>query len=525
MKHPEPGGRHVVARGVSPGIHGFIFFMLIVLATPALMQALSLITADDPVAELRALWAGDVTVTGDGGRHQDFEDRLEESSAITRWARRLWAPAVDQALDRGNARVVFGRRNWLFYRQAVDYVTGPPIGSGAASRRLEPPDTGAGPAAAIVDFHRQLQAAGVELLVVPVPVKPSLYPERLWQGTDPFALPNNPGYAGFVASLETAGVKVFDLGPTLLDAKREGRQLFLARDTHWTPGGMALAAETVAKAVRGLPLWPDLAAGAEPFDERQVEFEGAGDLAGMLAYAGAKPGRPERLVLTQTIATRSGLSPLSRESPILLLGDSLTAVFSDSRLGLGQRGGFAERLASRLRLPIDVIAMPAGGASRARRALALRPRPLAGKRLVIWQLTQRDLMFAAEGWPLVPLPPDRDDVVSAGDGERFEILAWLVETTRLPETMDYADCLIVSSFRRVDGAMPGSAQNTAGDVMTLGWGIRDWRPTPAASFEPQAFYRLVLEPLPESIDLERTCWLDTVGLEERPWWLVEAESQ
>ena len=504
----------------------FVALMLLCLATPGLIRIVSLAAAESPAADLRALWSAVAAgAGGETGRHQGFEERLEEGSAVVRWAKRFYAPIVDQTLDRGNARVVFGRKNWLFYRQAVDYVTGPPISSETASRRLELPAGGGDPTAAIVDFHRQLQAAGVELLVVPVPVKASLYPERLWQGADPFSLPNNPGFARFVAELESAGVRVHDLAPALLEAKREGRQLFLARDTHWTPGGMMLAAETVAAAVRGLPLWRELATDAEPFDQRHVEVAGAGDLDGMLAYAPWRRGRPERAVLTQVIATRTGQGPRSTKSPILLLGDSLTGVFSDPELGLGQRAGFAEQLAARLELPVDVIAMPAGGASRGRRALALRPRPLAGKRLVIWQLTQRDLMFAAEGWPTTPLPQGREDPGAVDAGRRFEVLAWLVETTRLPETMDYADCLIVSRFRRVDGALPGSGRNTVDDVLTLGWGIRDWRPTAAASYQPQTFFRLVLEPLPEEIDLERTCWLDTVGLKRRPWWIVEAERQ
>ncbi len=502
----------------------FVAVMLLLLAGPGLMQTVSLLLAGDPAGELRALWSAAPADGGAGtGRNLGFEQRLEERSPVVRWAKRAYAPAVDEILDRGNARVVFGRKNWLFYRQAVDYVTGPPLGS-AAARRLGLPGAG-DPLTAIVDFHRQLEAAAVELMLVPVPVKASVYPERLWQGADPFALPNNPGFEGLVAELTADGVRVHDLGPALLAAKREGRQLFLAQDTHWTPEGMVLAAETVAAAVRSLPLWQELAAGTEPFDHRQVEFHGTGDLAGMLAYARWRPPPDARVVLTQVIATRRGQGPRSEQSPILLLGDSLTGVFSDPGLGLGGRGGFAEHLASRLELPIDVIAMPAGGASRGRRALALRPRPLAGKRLVIWQLTQRDLMFAAEGWPKTPLPPDRDAPGTGDVEERFEVLAWLVETTPLPEAMDYADCLIVSRFRRVDGRMPGSGGRTASDLMTLGWGIRDGRPTPAASFQPQSFFRLVLEPLPADVDLERSCWLDAVGLESRPWWIVEAERQ
>ena len=108
---------------------------------------------------------------------------------------------------------------------------------------------------------------------MPVPVKPTLHPERLWEGADPFSLPNNRGFADFLAKLKTAGIQVLDLAPPLLAAKREGLSLFLPRDTHWTPETMALAAKAVATKVRSLPLWTSLAPSVEPFDHRQVAFE------------------------------------------------------------------------------------------------------------------------------------------------------------------------------------------------------------------------------------------------------------
>ena len=497
-------------QGANPRPTGFVLLMLLLLAVPALLQVVTLLAGDDPSAELRDLW----------GVREGFEQRLEASSPVVRWAQRFYAPAVDETLKRGGSRALWGRRNWLFYRPAVDYVTGPALGSTRADRLLELPENLGDPAAVIVDFQRQLEAAAVELLVVPVPVKATLYPERLWQGADPFSRPNNPDFDDFVTGLEAAGVRVIDLVPALLDAKREGTPVFLPRDTHWTPEAAALAAGVVADAVRGLPLWSDLEGATSPFDHRRVVFTGDGDIYGMLAYAPWRQrARPMQVELNQVIADRQGRGPQSEESPILLLGDSLTGVFSSSELGLGQRGGFAEQLASELELPLDVIAMPAGGASRSRQALALRPQPLAGKRLVIWQLTQRDLMFATEGWATTPLPSGQPaEELDGGADQRVEVLAWLVETTRLPKRLDYADCLIAARYREVDSRLPAEV-----DLLTLTWGVRDWQPTQAAGFQANAFYRLVLEPLPPEIDLEQACWIDTVGLTSRPWWIVEAE--
>ena len=508
---------------------GFVVPMLACLMIPALLQAAAELGRSGRVEVLRDLWslASARLVPGVGSVSAAptlaaIERRLEADSLVVRWARRFYAPAVDGVLKRGNPKVVFGRRNWLFYRQAVDYVTGPPIGSTAARRLLTLPRDLGEPAAAIIDFQRQLQRAGVELLVVPVPVKLTLHPERLWAGADPFSMPNNRGFAGFVAELEAAGVRVLDLAPPLLEAKRGGMSLFLSRDTHWTPPAMALAAQSVATAVRGLPLWAALEPASEPFDHRLVAFEGGGDLHAMLAYAPYEaPRRPLRFVVEQVIATSRGRGPRDQDSPILLLGDSFTNVFSSGELGLGQRGGLGEQLASQLGLPIDVIALPAGGASRSRKALALRPRPLRGKRLVIWQFTQRDLLFATEGWTPTPLTETAEPAAASAVPERrYEVLAWLEKTTGLPQPMDYADCLIVSRYRKVDGDLPGSRT-----IDVLRWGVRDGKPTAAARYRPKAVHRLVLSPLPQAIDLERSCWLDAVGIGSRPWWVVRVEPQ
>ena len=498
------------AKPRSPSV--FVVLMSACLVAPGWIQATIELTTTGRIEAL----AGLLDLAAARTSRQDFENSLESRAELTRWASRHYAPAADGLLERGNARVVFGNDGWLFFREAVDYLTGPAIDTSGA------PELGTA-MSVIIDFHRQLEAAGVDLLVVPVPVKATLHPERLWSKTDPSALPNNPGFGQFVATLQQAGVAVIDLAPAWLAAKQQGASLFLPRDTHWTPIAMSIAADTVAARAQQRPAWADLEAQARPFDTRQVTFSGRGDLYDMLAYAPwQRKLRPMRLDLSQVIANRFGQGPRWRESPVLLLGDSLTNVFSSSELAMGQRAGFAEQLAARLKMPIDVIAMPAGGASRSRQALALRAAPLAGKRLVIWQFTQRDLLFAADGWVQTPLDtspastetPDRVDA-------QYEVLAALAKTTRLPEKLDYADCLIVSRYRKVDGDLPGPPR----PIDVVQWGVRNWIPTTAAGYRVNALHRLVIRRLPPEIDLERTCWIDDVGLESRPWWVVEIEPQ
>lgn len=490
----------------SPSPRWLVIPLLVCMVVPGVLGAMS---------ALRSAWRDDAASDG-----LNLEERLEEASPWIHWAQDFYAPEVDSLLERGNRRVVLGHDKWSFYRPAVDYVTGPPLGSVGTGEARDGDDFG-DPAAVILDFHRQLQARGVELVVMPVPVKATLHPEKLWPTADPWALPNNAGFAQLVDRLRGAGVDVFDVAPALLEAKREGIPPFLPRDTHWTPEGMVVAARSLAEHVRQLPVWQTLKDDVESFDHRLVTFTGRGDIYDMLAYAKAERNlRPMRFVVNQVIATPGGDRPISNDGTVLLLGDSLTNVFSSESLEMGRRGGFGENLAAQLGLPVDVIASPGGGASRSRQALALRSQPLAGKRLVIWQFTQRDLVAAAGGWQVVALPDTTATAtVDAETAPRFEVLAWLRETTKVPRNLDYGDCLIAARFRRADGRLPG----VEGDFEVLVWGVRDWQPTAAASLSSERLYRLTLQPLPPEIDLESTCWLDTVGLKAKPWWAVTVE--
>lgn len=511
------------ARSINPSVakRVFLVVMLLALSLPASIRILGTLapsqagSAEPGSARTGLVEPGLIERLRSRG---ELERRLEDTSPIVRLARRAYAPWLDELANRGNHKVIFGRSNWLFFREAVEYVTGASIDPAMANVA-----DGDDPAAVIVDLDRQLRASNIDLLVVPAPVKATLHPERLWAGIDDDVFPNNAGYDAFIDRLRAAGVQVVDLTAPMIEAKRRGRAMFLARDTHWTPEGLGVAVETIAEAAMATAIGPSLASETSVFDRREVLFEGRGDLYDMLPYATWRRfARPMRFAVEQVIATEDGRGPISRGAPILLLGDSLTNVYSDPNLEMGQRGGLAERLAARLGQPIDVIAMPAGGATRSRRAWALRPAPLAGKRLVIWVFTQRDLLFSADGWQRVTLPTtERVDIETKQEETTYDTVAWLRETTRLPAALDYADCLIVSRFRWVDGDRPGADRS----IDVVHWGVRDWKPTKTSKLRSKALYRLKLRPLPPDLDLESTCWYDEVGLTRQPLWAESMERQ
>ncbi len=114
---------------------------------------------------------------------KDYETALDENSVLTRWV----MPRVQYALTRtfglGNEQAYVGQDGWLYYRQGVDYLTGPSFFTADEGRQgmqfqvkrheARQPDS----VKTLADFRDQLAADGIELLVVPLPLKPMIEPE------------------------------------------------------------------------------------------------------------------------------------------------------------------------------------------------------------------------------------------------------------------------------------------------------------------------------------------------------------
>ena len=494
---------------------GLIVALMTVMVAPPVVQVVLEVVAGDGV---RALDLFRLPPTEENLRA--FEDELAEGSWLTGWARRWWAPAVDAAIQRGGSKVVFGRSGWLFYRRGVEFVAGAAYGDERARRLLgleRSADAEAAwgdPVDAIVDYRDRLAERGVELVFVPVPVKPTLYPERLWRDADGSGLPDNPEVERTLSRLREAGVEVVDPTPDLLAAKLEGEEVFLPLDTHWSPAGARRVAERVARRLRSLPAVAAALGEPVPFDGRHIRVAGRGDVYDMLAYSDAGRLFDRREVeIFQVAMTATGDPPRDLSSPVLVLGDSLSAVFSDPALGLGRRAGFPELLAAELGSPVDWIAMPGGGAAQARRTLQLRPGGLEGKAVVVWQVSRRDLLFSSDGWPRVALPPEAA-VERVAEDDGYRVLGWVAEVSRWPGPLDYRDCLAIVRYRLIEGELPGEGD----EFFVAHWGWRNFRRTPIATLRPRTVHELVLRRMPPEHSLESTCWIDSVGLDREPWW-------
>ena len=190
---------------------------------------------------------------------KSYEDALEDDSFIARSALPHAQALTAEFLGLGNEQVYLGRYGWLFYEPDVTYLTGPGflstswqrsrLHSTEESGRTIQPD----PRKAIIEFRDQLQARGIRLILMPVPVKPMIEPEFLSRAYDqlsPIPL-QNPSYGSFLESLDRAGIEYVDVSKALVETKRLTRRpQFLRTDTHWTPDAMERSVALLAEKIR-----------------------------------------------------------------------------------------------------------------------------------------------------------------------------------------------------------------------------------------------------------------------------------
>lgn len=337
-----------------------------------------------------------------------YETGLDDNAVLSLALR----PSVQSLMTRlgvGNEQAFVGRDGWLFYAPGVTALTGPGfLDAKQLARRArsgdgfsEPPQPD--PRTAIIDFRDQLAARGVELVLLPTPVKPSIHPGqlsgRMSDATEPV---RNRSFEAFIADLQAAGVRVFDPASILMQAAADGDG-YLATDTHWRPAAMTAVAEALAAELAG-----DLPAVPSPGWQRgAAEFTQLGDIGTMLELPAGQSVVAAETARIQPVRDAQGRSwRADARADVLLLGDSFTNIYHLEGMGWGASAGFAEQLAVELDRPLDLLARNDAGAHASRQmlvdALTRDPLRLRGKRVVIWQFAEREL--AVGDWKLLALP-------------------------------------------------------------------------------------------------------------------------
>jgi len=409
---------------------------------------------------------------------------LGSDSALARWVLPRARGVLVGDLGMGSESVLRGSDGWLYLRPAVASITGRGF--------LEAPEAAAGrradPRPAVLRFARDLAARGITLVLVPAPAKATIYPERLAPGTEALAPLRNPSFAPFVAAMREAGVTVLDPAPALLEAKASGGEpLYLATDTHWRPRAVELVAAALAAAVRDAVELEEVEDPGYVLEDAEVTHRG--DLAAMLRLPEENGALPlERVAVRQVLTSDELLWRPDRNADVLLLGDSFTNVFSLPSLGWGAGAGLAEHLAYRLGRPLDALTRNDGAAHATRlmlvQELARGRDRLAGKKVVVWELAEREL--ALGDWRELPLelgaaPPRRLWAPERGTSAVVSGTVLEMGVVPRPRGAPYADHVAAVHL----GDLESAAADVAGrEAVVFVRTMVDYELTPAASWRP-----------------------------------------
>lgn len=286
----------------------------------------------------------------------------------------------------GNAAVIVANNGWLFPR-----VEGQPA------------------AAAVLPLRESaalLRAHGAALVVISVPAKSAVYPERL-SGSGGDQLQRHPHIAVALKELTDAGAQVLDLGPVLHGLKSTDSAegfVFSPQGAHWSPRGMAQGAFAAASFIQqqpgyaALPLQPSLAVMAPATGLATTD-----DLVTALDSPRLQSRYAAQTVPLIRLLSAAKMEPLASDpaSPVVLLGGESIRLYDDPALGhpagglpdgQGSSAGFAQHLAWYLSTSLEVHAA-GSGINAAKDWISSRPEAeRKAKRLIVWVLSDAELL-------------------------------------------------------------------------------------------------------------------------------------
>ncbi len=418
-----------------------------------------------------------------------YEDTLEEESLLQRWL----LPSAQAALVRfggaGNEQAYIGDDGWLFYRPSIDHLIGPGFlapdrlagrAAGGNEWQAAPqPD----PRRAILQFRDQLAQRGIDLVIVPAPVKPGIHPDAFssrYQGQRRAV--RNPSFSRFIRQMRDANVHVFDPAEMLAAARDANGPQYLKTDTHWRPDAM----ERVARELAGWLIERRLVEGpGEMGYTRQAQkASNVGDIARMLNLPeGQTLFGPEEVTIHPVFNRAAEAWVPADDASVLLLGDSFSNIYSLEEMGWGFAAGFAEQLAFFLQRPVDRIVRNDDGAHATRTLLSRELRRgndrLAGKTVVVWQFAARELSVG--DWQLMDMQmgePVESDFLAPEPGATKVVSGEIRQITRParpPRTYNEAVTIYLNDLQDAnDQPIPDKRLKVAV------WGLLDNEWTPAA---------------------------------------------
>ena len=340
-----------------------------------------------------------------------YEREMEDASWTAKELRPVMQHAQFALLDEAGDKAIRGRGGWMFYRPGFRYMTERPAPASAGASNS--------PLSAITAFRDGLAKRNIRLLVMIAPNKESIYPEMLTRRAAGLGVLVCPQTRRLMEDLQSAGVDVVNLFEVFRAAKEASRArstppLYLVQDSHWSPAGVEVAAQAVARRILDAG-W--VQQGTVSYDCRPAPVPRLGDVIRMLQIPRLEKSlAPEEVSSRQVVRQDTRLAyEDSPDSEILVMGDSFLRIYQQDE---PKSAGFMSHLARALKQPVTSIINDGGASTLVRQELHRRGRLLANKKLVLWEFVERDIRFGAEGWQDAPLPdPISTGAASAGPGK------------------------------------------------------------------------------------------------------------
>jgi hypothetical protein len=293
---------------------------------------------------------------------------------------------------------VTGRDGWLF--------------SAAELRQLSRISSTSAATGAIADYAQQLRSRNIDLIVVPVPPKAVIYPDKVSRAAKVPMRSRRPArldslLKAAMDELKARKVGVVDLTPAFIAHREDKEGLVFPRTSNtWGPYGVKIAVKEIADAVRKSNAGGRGSVTGISAEPVTLTF------AGGLGIGASGPIKPET-IQTVKIGRITGdkvrsLAFNTSGGSLLLMGDSNILAWREANNPPGSRGAFcslAEQLAAELQIVPDVLSNTGDGRNTPRLRI-LRERTsgrgmLGSTRTVVWVVSALDL--TSPNWQRVPL--------------------------------------------------------------------------------------------------------------------------